>query len=611
MKFDESGNEAGFEVLFYKNPQPMWIFDVHTLHILEVNDAAITRYGYSREEFLTKSISDLRPPQDGEVLSKILHEIRSTATNYRSFRHMTKNGRILNAEIISYSINYKGIQARIVYARNVDEKTELAGKLKLTQRRLLQILETTIIGFLHIDFNWKIAYWNHAAEDLLGYQRDEVLGRNLWRMLPEILHSDFHKYLQQTMTSRKNIDFEDYFWPTQKWLACNAYVTEEGIILHFRDITKKRLVQDALLEKIDQLKEVSFLNSHALRKPIASLLGLTQLVSGDMINPVEFKQIASLINECSVDLDNIVKEINRRMGDNEYLQSLDIIAEVFSFNNMLRNVIEAVQPMYKHTPINLKQVVDIDFYGLKQSIELALTYVIDNAVKFSLPGSAINIKTEIVNHNLVLSVEDSGIGMTEEKLQDLFISINRRKHVSLNSGLPKVNEVCRRHHGSIWIESTPGQGTVFYMRFPLSNIGAYITSGKTNFSVFSEPGCKITYVKDGDYLRLDWMGFQNFYTVRDGCMALLNQIKLHNCTRVLNNNSSVTGGWMDACDWLVEELFPQAELSGITHLAWVYSPSTFSRLSANHTVINLKTNIHIHAFNDAESARLWLLSPKS
>jgi len=611
MNFIEFGNEAGFEVLFYKNPQPMWIFDVYTLHVLEVNEAAIARYGYSREEFLTKTISDLRPPQDSELLSKILHEIRSTATNYRNFRHVTKNGRILNAEIISYSVNYKGAHARIVYARNVDEKTELAGKLKLTQRRLLQILETTIIGFLHIDFNWKIAYWNHAAEDLLGYQRDEVLGRNLWRVLPEILHSDFNKYLHQTMTSRKNIDFEDYFWPTQKWLACNAYVTEEGIILHFRDITKKRLAQDALLEKIDQLKEVSFLNSHALRKPIASLLGLTQLVSGDMINPVEFKQIASLINECSVDLDNIVKEINRRMGDNEYLQSLDIVAEVFSFSNMLRNVIKTVQPLYKPTSINLAQFVDIDFYGLKQSIELALTYVIDNAVKFSSTGSAINIKTEIVNHNLVLSVEDSGIGMSEQQLQNLFININRRKHVSLNSGLPKVNEVCRRHHGSVWIESSPGQGTVFYMRFPLSNIAAYITSGKSNFSVFKEPGCNITYVKDDNYLKLDWIGFQNFYTVRDGCIALLNQIKLHNCARVLNDNSSVTGGWMDACDWLVEELFPQAELFGVTHVAWVYSLSTFSRLSANYTVKHLKTSINIQSFYDAESARQWLINLKN
>ena len=55
---------AGFEQLFHANPQPMWIYDVETLAFLAVNDAAVERYGWSREEFLGMSIRDIRPQHD-------------------------------------------------------------------------------------------------------------------------------------------------------------------------------------------------------------------------------------------------------------------------------------------------------------------------------------------------------------------------------------------------------------------------------------------------------------------------------------------------------------------------------------------------------------------
>ncbi|MDT3405586.1 PAS domain-containing sensor histidine kinase [Mucilaginibacter terrae] len=606
MKLDKAAHPAGFEVLFYQNPQPMWIFDVHTLGVLEVNNAALVRYGYSRDEFLSKTIRELRPPEDAEFIDEILPQIRSTETNYREFRHLTQDGRILYAEIISYSINYNGVAARVVYARNVDEARELAGKLKLTQHRLLQILETTVIGFLQIDFDWTINYWNHAAEDLTGYYRDAVLGRKLWDVLPEIRHSNFYKYLHQTMEERHSIDFDDYFWPTQKWLVCNAYTTEEGIIIHFRDITRKRLAQENLLEKIDQLKEVSFLNSHALRKPIASLLGLTQLVSGDMITPQEFKQISALINECSIDLDNIVREINRRVGDEEYMQLLDIEASVFDFGNLVKDVVAKLQPLYKPTKIAISGITHQQFYGLRQSIEMALMYLIENAVRYSAQGSNIYIKTEIINQNIVLSVEDEGVGMDMEQLQNLFININRQKHVSATLGLPKINEVCRRHHGSMWIESIPGKGSEFFLRFPLSNVSAYKATGKTDFSVYHNATCDIGYNAGLDISILNWTGFQNYYTVRDGCLELIEILKKEPCSRVINNNSEVVGGWMDACDWVIDTLFPLAEQVGIKYVAWVYSPSTFSKLSAAYMLMKLNTSIVIEGFADQQSAEDWL-----
>ncbi|WP_345948177.1 PAS domain-containing sensor histidine kinase [Mucilaginibacter sp. PAMB04274] len=599
---------AGFDVLFYANPQPMWIFDVNTLRILEVNAAATARYGYTHEEFLTKTLRDLRPVEDIPLLEELLPAIKEKETHYREFRHVAKNGTLLNVEVISYPITYEGVKARIVYGRSIDARKELVGKLELTQRRLLQILETTIIGFMQIDFGWRIAYWNKAAEELIGYNRQIVLNKSIWEVLPEILHSDFYHSFESAMTDRISVDFTDYFWPTQKWFNCTAYPAETGIIVHFRDITHKRLSQESLLEKIDQLKEISYLNSHALRKPVASLLGLTELVKEDLIKPGEFKDIAALINDCSIELDNVVNDVNNWINDEDYLQPFDTVIEAFDFRTFLQYVVDKLQPIYRRHELIIISDIQLSFYGNKQIIEQALRYLIDNAVKFSPVANRVIVKAELVMQNIVLSVEDFGVGMDVDQLHKLFHRINQKKHVNLSSGLPKINEVCRRHNGNMWIESVPGDGSTFYMRFPLSNVGAYKSTGVINFGVYRQSYTDISYNEEHHYLYVDWIGFHNLHSVKDGCLKMLAYIRKYDCGRIINDNSQVIGGWMDACDWIIENFFPPAEQAGLKHLAWVLSPSLFSKLSAQYTVEHKETSVVIQRFEDNQAAHDWLAS---
>jgi PAS domain S-box-containing protein len=606
MKLLENVEQNSFDVLFYANPQPMWIFNVNTLKILEVNAAAIERYGYSKEEFLSRTISDLRPPEDIPYLQNLLPSIRESKTNEREFRHMTKTGTVLFVNIISYPIIFKGTNARVVYARSMDEKRELAGKLQLTQERLLLILETTVLGFLQLDYDWTITYWNKSAESLIGYQREDVLGKNLWEVLPEILHSNFNASFQTAMTKRENIDFIDYFWPTQRWFMCNAYPAEGGLLVHFRDITKRKLTQESLLEKLDQLKEISYLNSHALRKPIASLLGLTQLILANMVKPEEYKEVSALINECSLELDEVVKEVNRKVSNDDYLHPLDSYIDTFNFNTFLIDVVSKMQPAYTNHQLIITHNVDLVFYGNRQGIEMSLKYLIENAVKFSPNSDSVFIQAELINQNLILSVKDTGVGMDDLQMHRLFMHINQKKHVSFSSGLPRINEICRRHHGNIWIESTPGMGSVFSLRFPLSNIGTYKATGHTNFTVYQNPTLEINYDEQRDCLLVNWIGFQNRNTVKDGCNRILNMMTAHNCRRIFNDNSNVLGGWMEACDWIVNKWLPVAQHRGLQYLAWVYSPSTFSKLSTIYALGKFKGDIKSKAFDDLESALKWL-----
>jgi PAS domain S-box-containing protein len=602
-------HDVGFEMLFYANPQPMWIFDVHALSILEVNAAAIKCYGYSREEFLNKTIKDLRPAEDVVLLEALLPAIKGNNTNNREFRHLTKSGLPLYVEITSYAVSYQGKSARIVYANNIDEHKELEGKLALTQRKLMQVLDTSLIGFIQVGFNWTITYWNKAAEALIGYRKNEIIGRYLWDLLPEIRHSDFNYYLEKALLQRTKVDFTDYFWPLQKWFSCIACPVDDGIIVHFRDVTEERQNREGLLEKIDQLKEVSYLNSHAIRKPIASLLGLTQLVTQEIVTDSEFKNIATLMHECSNELDEVVREVNRTVTNEDYLDGDNGTMEVFCFDALITQFAADVQHLYKQHHIVVVQSLKIDFYGNKQSVKVALKYLVDNAVKFSPVNSSIIIKSELLNHNVVLSVEDFGAGLSQKEMQGLFFLINQRKRASLSTGLLKVNEVCRKHHGNMWIESVYGQGSVFTMRFPISNLGMAKLSSKTKLLAFKQSSIDITYNEQQKCLVLNWSGFHNIYTVREGCLNALQLLEEYQCNKILNNNAEVLGGWMDACDWIVDKWFPVAQSAGLKYVAWVYAKCAFSNLSVKYASSAFKSDIITKQFSDVQQGLNWLGNP--
>ena len=93
--------EASFRLLFMNNPQPMWVYDLETLGLLEANEAASRHYGYSREEFLRMQITDLRPHDDVPRLMEDIVQVRDDWQYSGEWRHLLKNGRIIDVSIRS------------------------------------------------------------------------------------------------------------------------------------------------------------------------------------------------------------------------------------------------------------------------------------------------------------------------------------------------------------------------------------------------------------------------------------------------------------------------------------------------------------------------------
>ena len=127
-------SERNYRVLFDGHPQPMWLYDVDTLAFLEVNDAAVEHYGYSREEFLGMTISQIPPPDD---VPKFLELTTGLPSFDRSgpWRHLMKDGSVIQVVITSHELTFAGHQARFVMAEDLTETERLELELNQSQAR--------------------------------------------------------------------------------------------------------------------------------------------------------------------------------------------------------------------------------------------------------------------------------------------------------------------------------------------------------------------------------------------------------------------------------------------------------------------------------------------
>jgi two-component system, NarL family, sensor histidine kinase UhpB len=138
-------SEKKYKLLFESNPMPMWMLDRETLQVLDVNEAAVNHYGYSKEEFLSLDATQLRPEED--VLQYLSYTRRAAPGLNKAgvWRHKKKNGDIILVEIIAHDVTYDDKPARLILANDITERRK--AETELARQRIMQqklITETAV-----------------------------------------------------------------------------------------------------------------------------------------------------------------------------------------------------------------------------------------------------------------------------------------------------------------------------------------------------------------------------------------------------------------------------------------------------------------------------------
>jgi len=156
--------DVQFRLLFEDNPLPMWVFDRETLQFREANHAAVAHYGYGREEFLTMTIADIRPPEDIARLRDSVARASGLASSGQ-WRHRLKDGRLIDVEVASHTISYGGRPAVLSVLQDVTERNRLEAQLR--QSAKMEAVGMLAGGIAH-DFNNLLTIINGYSQILLN-----------------------------------------------------------------------------------------------------------------------------------------------------------------------------------------------------------------------------------------------------------------------------------------------------------------------------------------------------------------------------------------------------------------------------------------------------------
>ncbi len=174
----------------------------------------------------------------------------------------------------------------------------------------------------------------------------------------------------------------------------------------------------------------------------------------------------------------------------------------------------------------------------------------------------------------------------------------------LGLGLFISAEILRKHGGSFWIESEQGKGSTFYFRLPLaaSEKPAVTRTG----TYYHDQYLSINFNQTKKRLEVDWTGFQDLESVKHGCILMWEFLRQNHCDRVVNDNTHVMGNWSEATDWVGNTWFPMMEKAGLKYFAHVFSPSTFSQLSAIKSIDIMAGIITTQYFTEVKLAEEWI-----
>lgn len=375
--------------------------------------------------------------------------------------------------------------------QDVTERRRAEDALRSSEEKTRALLDSAPDAMVVADQDGKIILVNDAVTNLLGYARDELLGRPVETLLPFDLRADHaqhrRRYLEhprrRPMGASQDLSARNRageLVPVD--VSLSPVATHEGVVVFasIRDATERRRSETTLKTALAREQEASehlrtldasknaFLSavSHELRTPLTSILGFTELLQDDGLDEPTKADLLSRVSANALRLERLLGDL------------LDI-------DRLQRGILEP-----RRQRVNLRDLVDRALASMQlrdhpltiavdhtavlidpAQAERIVENLVSNAVKYTPPRSPITLSaTALAAGGVTFVVSDEGSGVSDEQKKSIFEPFVRGGDDTFTQGtgigLALVERFARLHGGRAWVEDKPGGGASFHVHLP-------------------------------------------------------------------------------------------------------------------------------------------------
>jgi len=454
--------------ILYANPQLATLFGVASVE--DLKDVDLNDSGIAQDD---RTAFKERVECEGQIVQDETVWTRPDG----SVVHVLESARVVRDEDGSVRY-YEGVVEDITDRKRVEED------LRAEKDFIDSALNSLPGAFYLIDRDLRYQRWNRQLEEVTGYSSDEIAEANPLQFIVESdrrrvasrIRTAFekgHAAVEARVRTREGNTIPLYLTAARVRIRGTLYLVGMGI-----DISERVAAEEALreakqeAEEMNRLKSVFLANmSHEIRTPLTSILGFADVLDEEIDG--EARRVVEMIRESGHRLKETLTSVLELARLER--ESADVSAERCDLVGRVQETLDLMQPQIEGNGLDLQVRVPSTPVYLQADprvLHRVLTNLVANAIKFTEEGT-VRVVVERTDDEAVLKVTDTGIGISEDFLDQIFDEFRQesegltRAHEGSGLGLTITQRLVELMGGSIEAESTKGEGSTFTVRLPL------------------------------------------------------------------------------------------------------------------------------------------------
>ncbi len=455
--------------------------------ITHVNDNFCKISKYSREELLGQDhriINSSYHPK--EFIKQLWTTIAKGKVWKGELKNKAKDGTPywVDTTIVPF-LNENGKPYQYVAIRSdITERKNQDLKIKEATQTLTDTLESIQDGFYTLDSDWNVSYWNKEAERLSGRSKEQMIGKNFWELYEGRLSEKIHDAFYKAKFQNKPVRLETYSKLLNYWFELNAFPSEMGLTVYFKNITDRKHTESKL-KKMNRALE-----NHVKELAISNeeLEQFAYVASHDLQEPL--RMVTSFLTQIEKKYENVLDEKGKKyifFAVDGAKRMRQIILDLLEFSRIGKNetkleevdlntIVEEIKLLYKkqieekNAEINYTQLPVIKTHAAP--IKQVFQNLVSNSLKYSKSSQTpiITISCHESTSSWKFEIKDNGIGINQEYFDKIFIIFQRlhskEEYSGTGMGLAITKKIIENLKGQIWLESKAKEGTTFYFTIP-------------------------------------------------------------------------------------------------------------------------------------------------